>query len=116
MKKILLFVCGLFLIMNLSAQSYNSYFSQFEIRGHYGFTIPHHSYMNYLIKSNIFIGEINYSIKTDGTRPWQHTWRFPELGVGYLMGGLGNINIFGFSQSLFFFYGIPVIETSYNFV
>ncbi len=112
MKKILLFVCGLFLIMNLSAQSYNSYFSQFEIRGHYGFTIPHHSYMNYLIKSNIFIGEINYSIKTDGTRPWQHTWRFPELGVGYLMGGLGNINIFGFSQSLFFFYGIPVIETN----
>jgi len=73
--------------------------------------MPHHSYMNYLIKSNVFIGEINYSIKTDGTKPWQHTWRFPELGVGYLMGGLGNINVFGFSQSLFFFYGVPIIET-----
>jgi hypothetical protein len=93
------------------AQSYNSYFNQFEFKAHYGITLPHHSYMNYLIKSNVFIGEINYSIKTDGTKPWQHTWRFPELGVGYLMGGLGNINIFGFSQSLFFFYGIPVVET-----
>lgn len=73
--------------------------------------MPHHEQMRYIINSNIAIGEICYSIKTDGTKPWQHTWRFPELGVGYLIGGLGNINVFGFSQSLYFFYGTPIIET-----
>lgn len=111
MKKLFVVFLGILFFTSVNAQSYNSYFNQFEIRGHYGFTIPHHSYMNYLMKSNVFIGELNYSIKTDGTQPWQHTWRFPELGLGYLMGGLGNINVFGFSQSLFFFYGVPVIET-----
>jgi hypothetical protein len=81
------------------------------LRANYGLTLAHHSSLKYLIEKNIFIGEINYSIKTDGSKPWQHVWRFPELGVGYLMGGLGNINIFGFSQSLFAFYGVPIIET-----
>lgn len=111
MKKIIILLLFSVLTNALYPQSYNSYFTQFEVKTHYGFTIPHHSYMNYLIKSNIIIGEINYSIKTDGAHTWQHTWRFPELGVGYLMGGLGNINVLGFSQSLFFFYGIPIIET-----
>lgn len=111
MKKLIVVLVFATYITSAFSQSYNSYFNQFEIKTHYGFTIPHHTYMNYLIKSNIIIGEINYSIKTDGAKTWQHTWRFPELGVGYLMGGLGNINILGFSQSLFFFYGIPIIET-----
>lgn len=111
MKKLVIIFCLLIYASTALSQSYNSYFNQFELKSHYGITMPHHSYMNYLIKSNVFIGEINYSIKTDGSKPWQHTWRFPELGVGYLMGGLGNINVFGFSQSLFFFYGVPIIES-----
>jgi hypothetical protein len=103
MKRFVMILAYTLATIITSAQSYNSYFNQFEFKANYGITLPHHSYMNYLIKSNVFIGEINYSIKTDGTKPWQHTWRFPELGVGYLMGGLGNINVFGFSQSYFSF-------------
>jgi len=81
------------------------------MRTHYGFTIPHHKQMGYIINSNIAICELNYSIKTDGSKPWHHWWRFPEMGVGYLIGGLGNINVFGFSQSLFWFFGTPIVET-----
>lgn len=99
----------------LFAQSYNSNFNQFEIRGHYGFTLPHHSYMRYFIKKNIAIVELNYSVKTDGTKSWQHSWRFPEMGAGYLIGGLGNLNVLGFSQSLFWFFGVPIIEKD-NFI
>jgi hypothetical protein len=101
-----------FVVINASVfgQSYNSYFNQFEIKSHYGFTIPHRSNLKYLIKSNIIIEELNYSIKTDGSKSWHHVWRFPEIGVGYLMGGLGNINVFGFSQSVFMFFGVPIIE------
>lgn len=103
------------LSLSLKSQSYNSYFNQFEIKGHYGITIPHHEQMKYLINSNVGILELNYSIKTDGSKPWHHTWRFPEMGVGYILGGLGNINVFGFSQSAFWFFGVPIVETD-NFL
>ncbi|MDD4150183.1 MAG: acyloxyacyl hydrolase [Bacteroidales bacterium] len=111
MKRI--YVIGVLLILSsvLKAQSYNSYFNQFELKTHYGITIPHHDHMRYIINSNIAIVELDYSIKTDGSKPWHHTWRFPEIGVGYLMGGLGNINILGFSQSAFIIFGIPIVET-----
>ncbi|HOK38505.1 MAG: acyloxyacyl hydrolase [Bacteroidales bacterium] len=97
------------------SQSYNSNFNQFEIKTHYGFTLPHHSLMRYFINNNVAILELNYSIKTDGSKPWQHAWRFPEMGGGYLIGGLGNINVLGFSQSLFWFFGVPIIEKD-NFI
>ncbi len=111
MKRFSLILLLLIASTTFYAQSYNSNFNQFEIKSHYGFTIPHHEKMKYLINSNIGIVEINYSIKTDGSKPWQHDWRFPEMGAGYLIGGLGNINTFGFSQSLFWFFGVPVMET-----
>ncbi len=111
MKKIIIVILYVLISLFSFSQSYNSHFHQFEIRSNYGFTIPHHSELKYLLEKNIFIGELNYSIKTDGSLPWQHTWRFPELGVAYLMGGLGNINVFGFSQSLYGFYGVPILET-----
>ena len=110
MKRYFIILVLFCISFSLKSQSYNSYFNQFEFKTHFGFTIPHHQKLKYLLNSNIAIGELNYSVKTDGSKPWHHTWRFPELGVGYLMGGLGNINVFGFSQSLYFFYGIPIIE------
>ncbi len=111
MKRFLIILFLLVCSLLTKAQSYNSYFNQFDFKLHYGFSIPHHDHMQYLINSNIAIGEINYSVKTDGSKPWHHTWRFPEMGVGYLLGGLGNVNIFGFSQSIFWFFGVPIIET-----
>jgi hypothetical protein len=111
MKQFCILVLIVLSSFGLKAQSYNSYFNQFELKMHYGLTIPHHEHMSYIINSNIGIAELNYSIKTDGSKPWHHTWRFPEIGVGYLIGGLGNINVFGFSQSVFIIFGIPVIET-----
>ncbi len=111
MKKLLITFAVIVCSLLANAQSYNSYFNQFEMRTHYGFTLPHHEHMGYIINSNIGIIELNYSIKTDGSKPWHHTWRFPEMGVGYLLGGLGNVNVFGFSQSVFYFFGVPIIET-----
>jgi hypothetical protein len=66
--------------------------------------------MNYIIKDHAFIGEINYSIKTSGSKSWHTLWRCPELGVGYLSGGLGNSEILGHSHSIFGFWGVPIIE------
>ena len=115
MKHICAIIVLIILSFSLKAQSYNSSFNQFEFRMHYGLTLPHHAQMRYIINSNIAIAELNYSVKTDGSKPWHHTWRFPEIGAGYLIGGLGNINVFGFSQSAFFFFGIPIIESD-NFL
>lgn len=110
MRKLLLIILLFSLLAPLYGQSFKSYYNQFEFKTHYGMTVPHHSKIKYLLKSNILIAELNYSIKTDGSKPWHHLWRFPELGIGFLMGGTGNINVLGFSRSLYGFLGVPIIE------
>lgn len=91
-------------------QSYIYNFNQFEVKSNFGISLPSSSSMKYLVRSNIFVGEFNYSVKTDGSKHWHNVWRCPELGVGYLAGGLGNKDILGFSHSLFAFWGVPIIE------
>ena len=85
-------------------------YHQFEIKTNYGITAPFHEYMNHLVRSNIFIGEIIYSIKTNGTKPWHNAWRCPEPAIGYLRGTIGDSKILGFSNSLFILWGVPIIE------
>lgn len=108
MKKcaFILFILG----FSITGYTQQYYFHQFEALGGHGFTIPHRKELNYNINSRYFSGQLSYSLKTDGSIPWHHVWNFPEVGVGYLMTGLGNINTFGFAQSVFGFYGIPIIE------
>jgi hypothetical protein len=108
MKKIYIII--IFLLSTVICLSQRFNYNQFEIRAHYGTTMPHHSYMNYIITDRAFIGEINYSVKTDGSKSWHSLWHNPELGVGYLSGELGNNKILGYSHSIFGFWGVPVIE------
>ena len=93
----------------LNAQKY--YFHQIESGASYGFTVPHRKSLNYIIQNRFAAGSIAYSLKTDGSEPWHHEWRFPEVGVVYMMTGLSNINVFGFAQSVYGFFGVPVYET-----
>ena len=112
-SKVLIFVFSFLFGISAFSQSYNSYFYQFDFKYHYGVSLPHHDYMNYIIKDRIMIGELNFSFKTDGSKTWQRVWRCPELGVAYQFGTLGNNKILGYSNSIFGFIGIPVIENDY---
>jgi len=113
-KRIYIFlIFSLFFTKITFGQSYNSYFQQFEMRYNYGVSIPHHSYMNFIIKKHIMFGEFNYSIKTDGSRTFQKIWRCPEYGAGILFGNLGNNEILGYATSMYGFIGIPIIETEH---
>jgi hypothetical protein len=59
------------------------------------------------------IGELTYSIKTDGSDSWARIWRCPEFGGGLVFGSLGNKKLLGNAVSLYAFMGIPVVETDY---
>jgi hypothetical protein len=104
-------ILGLIFFSVSSSEAQKYYYHQFEGGGAYGFTMPHRSSMSYLVKSRFAAINLAYSLKTDGSEPWHHEWRFPEIGVGYLITGLSNINIFGFAQSLYGFYSIPIYES-----
>ncbi len=107
--RIAILVLLLGFVLNTRAQKY--YYHQFEAGGAYGFAMPHRSSMSYLIQNRYAAVNIAYSLKTDGSEPWHHEWRFPEIGVAYLITGLSNINVFGFAQSIYAFYGVPVYES-----
>ncbi|MDR2834705.1 MAG: acyloxyacyl hydrolase [Bacteroidales bacterium] len=111
--RFILILFFLFLSSKIFGQSYNSYFHQFEFKYHWGVSLPHHTYLNYIIKDRIMIGEINYSIKTDGSKVWHQEWRCPELGGGFQFAQLGNRKILGFANSVFVFYGVPIVETEH---
>ena len=104
-----------FLLISIfcSAQSYNSYFHQFEGKFNYGISLPHHPYMNYVINQKIMLGELTYSIKTDGSNMWHRIWRCPEYGGGFLYGSLGNKKLFGHAISVYGFIGVPIVETNF---
>lgn len=111
--KYFLLIFSILLNFSVFSQSYNSYFYQFDLKYHYGVSLPHLNYMNYIIKDRITILEGNFSIKTDGREAWQRAWHSPEFGVGFQIGTLGNNKLLGYSNSLFAFIGIPIIETEH---
>ncbi len=106
-----IFCLSILLQFQLLSFSQRYYHHQLEVYGAYGATIPHRQSLHYLINQKVPAGGITYSLKTDGSRVWHHEWRFPELGLGYLASGLGNFTVFGRANSIYTFFGTPVIET-----
>ena len=59
-------------------------------QGHYGYIMSHRNNMSHLIKGHIYGAELNYIFRTDGTKPWQQTHNYPEVGVCLLHMYLAN--------------------------
>lgn len=49
--------------------------------GHYGFIMSHKNNMAHLIKGHIYGGELSYTFRTDGCKPWQQIYKYPEIGL-----------------------------------
>lgn len=72
----------LFLFLEGSAQDKKSYKYSITGSAEYGFLIGHHSEMNRLSTRYFPSYSVYGGYKTNGTRPWQRKYRYPELGVG----------------------------------
>jgi hypothetical protein len=49
-------------------------------QAHYGFIIAHHNNVAHLVHGHIYGGELNYTFRTDGCKPWQQSHNYPEVG------------------------------------
>ena len=115
LRKALYFLFFLVVFLQLSAseknytQSDSVYYAQaVSIEGNYGFIIPHHYYINYLIKSHIPNFNIEYLHRVDGSNEWHHLRHLPYLGGGLYYANLGNPDILGNVLALYGKVEMPV--------
>ncbi len=79
-----------------------------NLSGHYGFIIPHHKNMEYLIKRHVFAGELDYVFQTNGEKRWEKIYNHPEKGLGFYCADLGNPDQLGEALGLFPFINLQL--------
>lgn len=70
-------------------------------QGHYGYIISHRNNMSHLIKGHIYGAELNYIFRTNGKKPWQQYYKYPEFGVCALHLYLANPEQLGNMEALY---------------
>ena len=68
--------------------------------GHYGFILPHHGSMQYLINGHTPGFEINYIKPTHGEKKWQRIYHYPEIGLNFFYIALSNPTQLGDGMAL----------------
>src|ERR1035437_3766732 len=103
LKKHFIFPIIVCLILPLLLKAQNSPTHDFMIsaQGHYGYIMSHRNNMANLIKGHIYGVEVNYIFRTDGTKPWQQTHNYPEIGICALHMYLANPEQLGTLEALY---------------
>ncbi len=81
---------------------------------HYGFIIPHHKSILYLLERHVYGFEINVSRPAFGRHIWEQLYRNPRTGIGYVFFDYGNPEVLGKVHALYGFMNIPVIRNDNN--
>lgn len=94
-------LAGLVLTLTLDAQNTPSHDFVISGQGHYGYIMSHRNNMAHLIKGHIYGAELNYIFRTDGTKAWQQTHNYPEVGVCVLHMYLANPEQLGTLEAIY---------------
>ncbi len=78
----------------------------FGFRTKYGFIVPHHSEIRYLIDRHIHSYDLRLGVQTSGNKQWQFQWNYPDLGVGFYHTYLGKF--LGSSTALYGYINLPI--------
>ena len=81
---------------------------------HYGFIIPHHKSIAYLLDKHVRGLELNISLPAYGNHIWEQLYRYPRTGAGYFFCDYGNPEVLGKVHALFGFMNIPIIRNHNN--
>lgn len=82
--------------------------------GHYGFIMSHKNNMAHLIKGHIYGGELSYTFRTDGCKPWQQIYKYPEIGLCVFTMYLANPHQLGNLGALYPFINLRLNKLSSN--
>lgn len=95
--------------------SLNNYFIQ--TRASYGFILKHKPSIGYLLH-HVPSVQIRVGKKANGSKLWEQLYRYPEYGFGYYYADLGDPQILGKVNALYFFLNSPFYRsqvTSLNY-
>lgn len=82
-----------------------------EYRGHIARMLPHTESMKRLYNGNYNFGhELKLGHQTEGSKDWQHAYKLPTYGLGYLYSSFNNQYI-GSHSAIYTFIDIPFFET-----
>lgn len=111
MVKKLIFIAFIILGIETKAQENNEDnilpFDQLEFSYNSGMIMPHAPAIDLITDEYISSFNVNILKHMDGNKLWEKLYRYPELGIGFYQGSLGNNRIYGKAYSLYAFFEAP---------
>ncbi|HEY6161134.1 MAG TPA: acyloxyacyl hydrolase [Bacteroidia bacterium] len=108
-KKVRILLCFLllYLVRPVASQTVNTdYFLSGNL--HYGFIIPHHGSLMYLINGHTPGMGFTYTRPTHGEKKWQRDYHYPEIGLTFFYISFGNPQMLGSGISVYPFINFHV--------
>lgn len=102
----------LFFLSNIIAQEKRTFPDKLflQTRFHYGFIMPHHTSIEYLVKEHVPAWELNLEYQTNGDNSWEQVNNYPSFGLGIYHSSLGNDEVFGKTTAIFPYIIIPTFR------
>lgn len=66
-----------------------------EARLKSGFLLGHRGVMAHMPQEHTFAGEISFVLRTNGKKEWHKTYKYPDIGLTFFGGTVGNNKILG---------------------
>lgn len=86
----------LFLVLCFSsAFGQTERYAGFEGRFKSGFLLGHRATMGHLAVEHAFAGEFSYVFRTNGSKIWHQSYKYPEFKISLFAGSVGNKEILG---------------------
>ena len=97
----------LFCFSTLSfAQSLNYRFV--DIKGHTGFHLYSGEDLNQFLENGYGAFEFRYGWQMDGSKGWEHNYRYPAFGLGWYSGFVGSSDVIGNPNAIYGFVSFPL--------
>ena len=78
----------------------------------YGFIMPHHKSIEYMLEDHIQTFDLKIPFPTYGNKNWNELYRYPYYGFGYYHSNLGNDKVYGKVNALYSYVKVPFIGRS----
>lgn len=88
---------------------------KFEANAQYGFILPHHEGIKYIVDRNIMSFDLCLTTESNYRNLWEELYRFPRYGFGYNFKNFGNELFLGKAHSLYAFIDIPIKHSENGF-
>jgi len=103
-----LFSCIVFLLCTSTYAQEKEYSLGVKGLYHYGFIMPHKTFVSKLVTGHTHITEVSFYKMTNGNKSWQQVYKHPKIGISFMSLNLANKENLGASYGIFPFIEFPI--------